>query len=73
MPQQPLSFTVHYRRTVRWTLCVAAVYALRAVGLRMPKRLLLWFARSPGQFRVGGGGRWQTVRLDDAELKRRFG
>ena len=68
----PLAFRVAYRRTVRWTLCVMAVNALTAIGLKVPRRVLLWCARKPGQFRIAGG-RWQTVRLDTAELHRRFG
>ena len=68
----PLAFRVEYRRSVRWTLCAMAVYALKAIGLKVPRRVLLWAARRPGQFRVAGG-RWQPVRLDAAELQRRFG
>jgi hypothetical protein len=63
---------VEHRRTVSWTLCIMAVYALKAMGLKMPNRLLLFFARRPIQYRVAGG-RWHTYKLDPAELRRRLG
>lgn len=71
MAQQP-AIPIQYRRTVRWTLAVVGMLCLKAVGLRMPKSVLLFAARAPVQTRVAGG-RWQTVRLDPAELQRRFG
>lgn len=61
-----------YRRTVRWTLCVVGVCVMKSVGLKMPRRLLLWCARRPGQYRAGNGP-WQTIKLDPEEIKRRFG
>jgi hypothetical protein len=73
MAQAPtITVTVRYRRTIRWTLGVMGIYALKAIGLKMPKRLLLWLARAPMQCRVGDGP-WRTIRLDPAELRRRFG
>ena len=62
---------IEYRRTVTWTIAVIAVYLLRAVGLKMPKRLLLWFARTPGQWRIAGG-KWQMIRLHPEDIHRRF-
>jgi hypothetical protein len=63
---------LRHRRTARWTLCIMGMCALKAVGLKMPKAVLLWCARAPIQVRAGRGP-WQTVRLDPAELQRRFG
>ena len=70
MAQQP-TITIEHRRTVRWTLAIMGMHVLKAIGLKMPKAVLLYAARAPMQTRVAGG-RWQTVRLDPAEIKRRF-
>lgn len=66
-----LATNVEYRRSIRMTLCVFAVVCLKAVGLKLPRRVILWCARAPGQFRIGGG-RWRTIRLSPEEINRRF-
>ena len=70
MAQATINF--QYRRSIRWTLGVIGVVVMKAVGLKMPRRLLLWLARCPGQYRIDRGP-WQTIRLDPAEINRRFG
>lgn len=71
MAQRTAQLQLEHRRTIRWTLAIVAMLVLKAVGLRMPKPVLLFAARAPVQYRVPGG-RWQTYRLDPAELQRRF-
>jgi hypothetical protein len=66
------SVQIQYRRTISWTFCVLLVLLAKLVGLKLPRRVVQWFARKPGQYRVGNGP-WQTIRLDPTEMRRRLG
>ena len=72
MAQPTANVEVECRRTVLWSACCATVYVLNAVGIRMPRAVILYCARSPMQVRVAGGP-WRTIRLDPQEIQRRFG
>ncbi len=62
-----LDTTIEYRRSIRMTLCVFAVICLKVIGLKMPRRIILWCARVPGQTRIGSG-QWRTLRLSREEI-----
>jgi len=66
-----LDTTIEYRRSIRMTLCVVGVVVLKALGLKMPRAVVLWCARVPGQFRTGTGA-WRVIRLSREEIKGRF-
>lgn len=72
MAQHTASIGIEHRRTWGWAFCVGVVLLANALSVRLPRGFILFFARRPMQYRIGGG-RWQTVTLENTELYRRFG